>query len=115
MSTLEHPHKSAIERLRRIVCDTDSSIAEGVKWNAPSFHTSEYFATTHLRAKDGIALVLHLGAKVRDIASVSVADPHELLNWLAKDRAMISFCDRKDVEVRAPALQAILRQWIAYV
>ena len=115
MSGLRHPHKAAIERLRRIVCDADPAIAEGVKWNAPSFHTSEYFATTHLRAKDGIALILHLGAKARDIASVPVADPHTLLKWLAKDRAIVTFRDEKDLEVRAPALQAILRQWIAYV
>ncbi len=29
MSTLEHPHKSAIERLRRVVRSADASIAEG--------------------------------------------------------------------------------------
>jgi hypothetical protein len=115
MSSLEHPHKAAIERLRRIVCDAAPAIAEGVKWNAPSFHTSEYFATTHLRAKDGIALILHLGAKVRDGAGVPIADPHKLLNWLAKDRAMVTFRDEDDVEARAPAFQAILRQWIVYV
>jgi hypothetical protein len=115
MSGLRHPHKAAIERLRRIVRDADPSIAEGVKWNSPSFRTSEYFATTHLRAKDGIALILHLGAKVRDIASVSIADPNKLLNWLTKDRAMVAFRDEDDVEACAPALLAILRQWIVYV
>jgi len=115
MSTLEHPHKVAIERLRRIACSADPAIAEGVKWNAPSFHAGEYFATTHLRAKDGIALILHLGAKVRDIAGVSIADPHEMLKWLGKDRAIVTFRDETDVEVRGAALQAILRQWIAYV
>jgi hypothetical protein len=115
MSTLQHSHKLAIERLRRVVCSADSSIAEGVKWNAPSFRTHEYFATTHLRAKEGIALILHLGAKVRDVAKVSIADPQNLLTWLAKDRARVAFRDDKDVEARAAALQAILRQWITHV
>ena len=115
MSTLEHSHKPAIGRLRRIVCGADPSIAEGVKWNAPSFRTHEYFATTHLRAKEGIALILHLGAKVRNVAKVPIADPQNLLKWLAKDRALVAFRDDKDLEARAAALQAILRQWIAYV
>jgi hypothetical protein len=115
MSTLQHPHTLAIERLRRVVCSADSSIAEGVKWNAPSFRTHEYFATTHLRSREGIALILHLGAKVRDVTKVAIADPHDLLKWLAKDRALVAFRDDKDLEARAAALQAILRQWIMYV
>jgi hypothetical protein len=48
---------------RQIILDADASIAEGIKWNAPSFYTSEYFATIQLRAKDGVQVILHLGAK----------------------------------------------------
>jgi len=33
----------------------------------------------------------------------------------AKDRALVAFRDDKDLEARAAALQAILRQWIGYV
>jgi hypothetical protein len=51
MATLKHPHKPAIEEVRRVIFGADPSIAEGVKWNAPSFRTTGYFATTHLRAK----------------------------------------------------------------
>ena len=36
MSSLEHPHRAAIQRLRLVVCNADPAIAEGVKWNAPS-------------------------------------------------------------------------------
>ncbi len=86
-----------------------------MKWNAPSFRTHEYFATTHLRAKEGIALILHFGAKVRDVTKVPIADPQNLLKWLAKDRALAAFRDDKDLEARADALQAILRRWIVYV
>ncbi|MBT9500921.1 MAG: DUF1801 domain-containing protein [Burkholderiaceae bacterium] len=115
MATLEHPHLDAIAALREIVCGADASIAEGVKWNAPSFRTTEYFATTHLRAKTGIALILHLGAKVRDIPSVPVDDPQGLLSWLAKDRAMIGFAGMAELRAQAPALQALIRRWIAFV
>ncbi len=63
MATLEHPHKDAIAALRDVVRGADPSIAEGVKWNVPSFRTHEYFATTHLRAKVGLGLILHLGER----------------------------------------------------
>jgi len=36
MSSLEHPHRAVIQRLRLVVCNADPAIAEGVKWNAPS-------------------------------------------------------------------------------
>ncbi len=115
MAKLEHPHKDAIEELRRIMCAADPSIAEGVKWNAPSYRTAEYFATTHLRTKDGIGIVLHLGAKVRDTTSFQVEDPHGLLKWLAKDRALMNFAGLHDVKGHESAIQAIVRQWIRSV
>ena len=115
MSSLRHPQKPAIESLRRIILGADASVAEGVKWNAPSFRTSQYFATTHLRAKGGIGVIFHLGAKVRDIPKLRIQDPGGLLAWLAKDRAMASFSGLTDVEARASRLQDIVRQWLKYV
>lgn len=115
MARLEHPHKAAIEELRRIICASDPSIAEGVKWNAPSFRTTEYFATTHLRTKDGIGVVLHLGAKVREAPAFQLEDPRGLLKWLAKDRALMNFAGIEDVKAHEEAIQAIVRQWIVSV
>ena len=79
MASLEHPHKAAVAALREVILQADPSIAEGVKWNAPSYRTKEYFATTHLRAKVGIGLILHLGAKVRQDASLRIEDPEGML------------------------------------
>ncbi len=115
MASLVHPHKVAVEALREIICRVDPSITEGVKWNAPSFRTTGYFATTNLRAKNGIGLILHLGAKVRDHASVAISDPQNLLTWLAKDRAMVSFAGVEDVRAGKAALQTVVRQWIRFV
>lgn len=116
MTSLDHPRKADIERLREIVLGADPSVAEGIKWNAPSWRTGEYFATTHLRAKCGLALILHLGAKVRELPAggVVIDDPAGLLHWLGKDRASIDFASREFLERHATALQVLLRQWIAY-
>ena len=115
MAVLEHPHKDAVGAIRQAILGADRSIREGIKWKAPSFRTTEYFATTHLRAKVGVGIVLHLGAKVRAIPSVSIDDPEGLLEWLAKDRAMVSFTGVDDVRARQSALQRIVRQWITHV
>lgn len=117
MALLEHPAKDAIELLRSAILASDPSITEGIKWKAPSFKVQEYFATINLRAKAGVGLVLHFGAKVRAFSAgkEAIQDPGAILKWLAKDRAMIEFKDAKDVKARTPALQAILRQWIVHV
>jgi hypothetical protein len=115
MAALEHPHKSAVAAIRQVMVNADPSILEGIKWKVPSFRTTEYFATMHLRAKVGVGVILHLGAKVRAMPSVSIEDPEGLLEWLAKDRAMVSFVGADDVTAKQPALQRIIRQWIKHV
>ena len=116
MARLEHPHKAGIEALRRAILAVDPAVAEGVKWNAPSFRTHEYFATFHLRAKRGIVLILHLGAKARELPAdgLRIDDPNDLLAWLGRDRAQVAFDDDAGARARIPALQALLRQWIAH-
>lgn len=118
VKTLTHQHKDAITHLRRIILGVDASITEGVKWNAPSFRTTdEYFATTNLRTTKGIGVILHLGAKVRDLPAggLKIKDPDKLLKWLANDRAAIEFTDVDDVKGKQSAIEKILRQWIKHV
>ena len=77
MAQLEHPFKSGLETIRKIILSADGSIAEGIKWNAPSFRTTEYFATTNLRGEANIRIILHLGAKVRELPAdgIVIDDP----------------------------------------
>ena len=113
MAALDHPCKAEVEALRRIITGVDARIAEGVKWNAPSWRLDEYFATTHLRAKQGIGVILHLGAKTRAPSSnPAIDDPDGLLEWLGPDRARVAFADTADLRRRQAAFEALLRQWI---
>ncbi len=117
MAALDHPFKAEIETLREAMPAVDPSIAEGIKWNAPSWRTTEYFATTHLRSKTGLGLILHLGAKARALpeGGLAIDDPTGLLKWLGKDRAQVEFGSAADLQAKLPALQALLRQWITHV
>lgn len=117
MVKLDHPLKAEIEAIRGAILGADATIAEGVKWNAPSFRTTEYFATINLREKAGISVILHLGAKVRDVGGegVSIRDSGQMLKWLAKDRAIIVFKDMEDFRARRPGFERVVRQWIKHV
>jgi hypothetical protein len=114
---LDHPFKKEISLLRAAVLAADPTIEEGVKWNAPSFRTTEYFATIHLRSKIGIGLVLHLGAKMKDVPpeGLVIDDPAASLKWLGKDRALVEFASAEELAAKIPALQALLQQWLRYV
>ena len=111
---LDHPLKPAVVALRKVVLAVDPAIREAIKWNAPSFLATEHFATMNLRAQDSLLLVLHLGAKKRTHPKLAIEDPQRLLTWLGADRASIAFADVRDVATKAPALRAVLRQWMAY-
>ncbi len=117
LASLDHPFKPEILAIRQTILGADPCIAEGIKWNAPSFRTSEYFATLHLRAKAGVQVILHLGAKARETAAsgIAIADPETLLEWLAKDRASAKFRDLEDVTAKRSAFARVVRQWIGYV
>jgi len=117
LSALTHPRTPEIQALRAIILASDSRIAEGVKWNAPSFRTTEYFATFHLRAKEGVQLILHFGARVRADrrARPPLADPAHLLTWLANDRATATFRDLDDIAAKRSDFQRLLQAWIELV
>ncbi|CAN95414.1 MULTISPECIES: DUF1801 domain-containing protein [Sorangium] len=114
---LDHPRKEAIVALRQIILGVSPAIREEIKWNAPSFRTTEHFATFNLRAKDRVRLILHLGAKVKDTAAkgLEIADPAGLLEWLAKDRCLVTFSDGEDVQAKRAALESVLRAWLRWI
>lgn len=117
IASLEHPFKREILALRAVILAADDGIAESIKWNAPSFSTSEHFATFHLRARDGVQVVLHLGAKPRPDAKVraTIVDDAALLQWRGSDRATVTFRDLRDVESKQNAFAGLIRQWITFV
>lgn len=117
LTALEHPHKPAICALRQIILAADERIGESIKWNAPSFATTEHFATFNLHAKGEAQLVFHRGAKPRETLDeqLAVADPAGLLAWRSNDRAVASFRSLDDVDAKRAALDELVRAWIEHV
>ncbi|WP_368565704.1 DUF1801 domain-containing protein [Pseudoxanthomonas sp. UTMC 1351] len=115
LADLDHPLKSVILALRESLLRTDTAIGEAIKWNAPSFHAGEHFATMHLRQAGAVQLILHLGAKKRTIPKGAIDDPQQLLTWLGPDRATLKFVSVDDVNAKCFALQVLIRRWLEYV
>lgn len=117
LAALDHPFKPEILAVREILLGADPGVSEEIKWNAPSFRTTEHFATFQLRAKDGVQVILHFGAKKRDRPSprAAIADPEGLLQWLGDDRASVKLRDEAEIDARRAAFTALIREWIAHL
>ena len=112
VAALVHPHKSDLLAVREVILSASPDIQEGIKWNAPSFWCGEWFASFHLRAKPGVMLVLHRGAKKQTAPSGTlVDDPEGLLCWITQDRCTVSFSDASDLKKKSKAFRTIIREW----
>jgi hypothetical protein len=114
---LAHPLEAVIAGMRQLVLDADSAVRESVKWNAPSYATTEHFATFQLRRRDAILLVLHRGARARPGVDMrkTVPDPDGLLSWKGPDRAIVTLRDLAQLRRDTPALTRILAVWVKHV
>ena len=104
MKKLEHPLKNEIELVRTIILESDPSILEQVKWNAPSFRNTEDFVTFNVRPVDKIHLVFHHPSIVQ-IKS-------DLLEGEYKDRRMLYLGNRAEIDAARTEIQRIIRQSI---
>lgn len=117
IAALDHPYKPEIVELRQIILGADPRIGEEIKWNAPSFYTTQHFATFQLRAKTGVQIILHLGTKVRETATtgIPIPDPQSLLTWLAKDRASVTLQNMDEIHAKRADFTALIQAWIEFV
>lgn len=112
---LEHPLKPQLQALRRLILAVSPAVREELKWNAPSFKTTDHFATTNTHGTDSIRLILHRGAKKRPDPMPDIPDPAGLLTWLGKDRAMVAIEGAAGLRKTAAPLKALLKLWIRHL
>lgn len=104
-----------VSALRTCIAGADRSITQGIKWASASFYCHGWFATINTRAKSGVVVVFHLGAKKREATGLAdeLVDPKKLLKWLSPDRAVIAIESVADVETNRTAIRKIVKQWVA--
>lgn len=114
LAGLEHPMKAAIEDLRAVLRRIPG-VAEGIKWNAVSFRTTEWFLTTNVHGTSGLRLILHRGAKKRTDEMPEIPDPGGILTPLGRDRGMVAFRDAAEYKARRTALSTLIKAWLKHV
>lgn len=111
----DHPMKTVIEQLRKLILGSDPKFTENIKWNAPNFrYGGEDRITLHLHRKGYLLAVFHRGAKAKAATGPGrlIKDDSGLLEWAANDRATIKFMDLSDVLQNTDKLTRIIRMWI---
>lgn len=108
MEKLELPFKQEIERLRSIMLHANFKLQERVKWNSPSFYYIKDFAAFNLRAKGYIQIIFifYDGNMIEDSSLLQG-------NW--KDRREARFYSMDDIEVKQPALEQFVNNWIKLI
>lgn len=113
LADLAHPLAAEIAAVRKLMLSIAPEITEGVKWNAPSFWLTDWFATVNLRSRDSLQLILHRGAKVKaDGKALTLDDPKGLAKFLAPDRCLVTAGMGKSFTANRAALEALLRVWV---
>jgi hypothetical protein len=102
-----------VDRLRQIIRAAHRDLSERIKWNAPSFALGDTdLITLGLERRGGVRVVLHRGAKPKDVAGFEFSDPAGLATWPAPDRGVIVFHGVEDVEARREGLEDLFARWL---
>lgn len=113
---LDADTRPIVEQLRAIVASAAPSLSERIKWNAPSFALGDDdLITLGLERRGGVRLVLHRGAKPKDVSGFHFDDPAGLARWAAPDRGVLVFQSPDDVEARSELLRDLCRRWVQAV
>ena len=98
----EHPHKDAMQLVRRIVM-SDERMSEAIKWKSPTFMYEGNMASFNPRTKAHVSLMVHTGA--------SIPGGHPILEGGGETARYAKFTSLEDVESKRPDLLAVVDAW----
>ncbi len=105
LQNLSHPFKAEVEAVRSIIKGVNKDIHEEIKWKGPSFnYKGEYLVTFNLRETKRVHLVFH-NPYIPKVNS-------KLLEGEYKDRRMLYFNDRQEIEAKKTELEHIINELI---
>jgi hypothetical protein len=114
LDTLDDPRKAEVAQLRTIILDADPGITEQIKWKAPSFcYRGDDRVTMRLHPKGGVQLIFHRGAKVKDSTNFVFEDSSGLMQWVTKDRAIVTFHTSAEITTQQATLEDLVQRWMA--
>lgn len=116
LNSTTHPLKKELVELRRIIRQSNPTLTEQIKWNAPSFcDEGDDRITFNLSKKESILIIFHRGAKSKklQLKEPLLTKHAALLDWPAPDRGVLKFSTMAEVKARTAELKTITKDWIA--
>lgn len=107
MRQLEHPLKAEIDTVRTIIKQSNSRIKERIKWNAPSYYSTEDIVTFNHRATQHVHLIFHHPSIVKIKSALLEGD--------YKDRRMVYLPDMKAINQNKKELQRIIQESVQLI
>ncbi len=109
-----HPLRTEIELLRKIILESESSLTENIKWNGPNYAVNnEDRITMRIQPPKQIQLIFHRGAKKQEQPATRIIDDNSgILVWKENDRAVATFKNLAEIEQNRSLLREIVGKWI---
>ena len=116
LESLDADKRDQVEALRAIILQTEPTLKEIIKWNAPNFTLdNEDRITFNVLNKENIVkLVLHMGAtrKENKKSKPVLNDTTALVEWNSDIRGMLKFKNLNDIEAKRDKISHIINQWL---
>lgn len=117
---LDHPLKQVMEALHKIILETDPTIGEHIKWNAPAFYYTEEMApfdpkeykrdivVMNFHKKDVILLVFPTGSRIVDTSGF-------LEGKYSDGRKIAQIKSMTDLVANEKNIKSVILQWLAQI
>lgn len=113
LAGLDGEAKAITALLRTLALGARGDVTEHIKWNAPSFCVEgDDRITLGLERSGGVRVVLHRGAKAKDMAGFRFADESGLVRWAAADRGVLMFRTEAEVAGHHEVLRDLFARWL---
>lgn len=117
LSLLDHPQVDLINEARTLIQRAEPALAEGVKWNAPSYALDgNDIITFNFRNYGPVSLIFHTGPKGKDTKTGRrlFEDASGLVEWLADKRFVLKVPDGRFLQTHAADITKLVQTWVAY-
>ncbi|MDQ4214928.1 DUF1801 domain-containing protein [Microbacterium capsulatum] len=101
----DNPQKPLVMAVRDAILAVDDRVTECVKWQAPTFVFQGNIASFFPKARNHVSLMFHAGAALDDGSGFLEGD--------GATARSAKFVSEADLAAKLPALQAVVRAWIA--
>lgn len=114
LNELNHPLREEIELLRNIILNSNKTLTENIKWNAPNYVVGENDRVTlKINPPKNILIILHRGAKVQAMPTQKLIDyTCKVLSWKTNDRAIITLNNKQDIITYQNDIVQIVNLWL---